>query len=252
MTGINRKAAAVLAVGVIGAGALLSGCAGASMASSGVVTVQNAEDHVITVTSREQVKVEPDMAEIVYSVYSQASDAQTCQTQNGTDLSGVLELLKAQGVAETSIQTSNYGMSPIYDWDSGKDITGYEMTTQITVSDIPIDQAGQLISDSVDAGINSIESVSYFCSSYDTAYQEALKKAVDAAKVKAQALAEAGGFTVGSVVKITESSNNQEVRYNGYVSGAAGANRAEAAMDMGVMPGQVDVEADISVDFSIK
>ena len=248
MVKVKRRAAAVLTAGVLGAAAVLGGCAGASSAAS--AGAGEARDSVITVTGREQVKAEPDMAEIVYSVYSQASDAQTCQTQNGTDLAAVLDLLKAQGVEESSIQTSNYGMSPIYDWDSGKDITGYEMTTQITVSDIAIDQAGQLISDSVEAGINSIESVSYFCSSYDNAYQEALKKAVKAAEVKARALAEAGGFSLGGIVNVTEYGDSQTARYNGY-SGAAAAEGAVALKDMDIMPGQVEVEANISVDFAI-
>ena len=53
--------------------------------------------NVISVSSREQVKVEPDIAEIIYSVYSQASDAPTCQTQNNSDLDKVLTMLKEQG-----------------------------------------------------------------------------------------------------------------------------------------------------------
>ena len=50
------------------------------------------------------------------------------------------------------------------------------MTTSLTVSDIPVDQAGAIISQSVEAGVNGIESVDYFSSNYDAAYQEALKK----------------------------------------------------------------------------
>ena len=51
-----------------------------------------------------------------------------------------IETLKDLGVEEASIQTSAYGLNPIYDWDSGdRAVTGYEMTTEITVSDIPIE-----------------------------------------------------------------------------------------------------------------
>lgn len=250
MKRMGRKAAIVLAVAGCAA---LAGCAApAGQISTGTIQVESDQNHVLSVNSREQVKVEPDMAEIVYSVYSQASDAKLCQTQNETDLGNVLELLRSQGVEDASIQTSNYGLSPIYDWDAGQTISGYEMTTQVTVSDIPIDRVGQLLSDSVDAGINSIESVNYLCSSYDEAYQEALARAVDAAEVKAQAIAEAGGFALGGILNVQEHSSSQELRYNSY--SAAGGARAEAAvaMDMGVMPGQVEIEADIAVDFLIQ
>ena len=215
------------------------------------IQVQNTEAQVISVSCRESVKVVPDMAEIVYSVYSQASDAETCRTQNSSDLNRVLELLKQQGVEDKSIQTSNYGMNPMYDWQNGKTITGYEMTTRVTVSDIPMDSVGKLLSDSVDAGINTIESVSYFSSEYENAYQEALTKAVEAARKKAQTMAEAGGCKLGKIVAIQEYSPNQQVRYDGYTARNASA-KMEAAEDMGVMPGEVEVEADITVEFAIE
>lgn len=239
--------AALLIVGAVS----MTACAGRSAGMTDTIKVQNVENNVISVSSREQVKVEPDMAEIVYSVYSQASDAQTCQTQNNTDLDEVLELLKSQGVENASIQTSNYGLNPIYNWEQGKTISGYEMTTAVTVTDIPIDQVGTILSESVDAGVNTIDSVSYLASNYDEAYQKALAKAVEAAKVKAQAMAAAGGCTLGKVVNIQEFGDYQQARYNGYSS--RGAVKEEMAVaGMGVMPGQVEIEANITVEFSIE
>lgn len=240
-------AAVVLAAGMLA----LGGCAGSGQAVPDTIQIQNVERQVISVNSREQVQVVPDMAEIVYSVYSQASEAGLCQTQNETDLNRVIALLKKEGVEEKSIQTSNYGMNPIYDWDNGKTITGYEMTTRVTVSDIPMEQVGQLLSNSVDAGINSIDSVSYFSSDYDGAYQEALGKAVASARVKAQAMAEAGGCTLGEIVNIQEYGDNQQVRYNSSVTRGAKLE-AGAVADMAVMPGQVEVEASILVEFAIE
>lgn len=231
--------------------AMFTGCAGSGTSAAGTVKVENVESQVISVSGSETVKVVPDMAEILYSVYSQASDAESCQTQNSTDLNRVIELLKQEGVAETSIQTSNYGMNPIYDWENGKSITGYEMTTRVTVSDIPLEQVGKLLSDSVDAGINSIDSVSYFSSRYDEAYDEALAKAVEAARRKAEVMAEAGGCTLGEIVSIQEFCANQQVRYDGYTARNASA-KLEAAADMAVMPGEVEVEADITVEFAIQ
>lgn len=175
-----------LAALILAGGAFaLSGCAAGNTGVPDKIQVESADSKVISVTAREQVKVEPDMAQVIYSVYSQASDAQTCQTQNNTDLEKVLALLKQEGVSDTSVQTSSYGLDPIYDWENGKTISGYEMTTRVTVSDIPLTDVGELLSQSVDAGINSIDSVTYLSSRYDEAYQEALAAAVEAARIKA-------------------------------------------------------------------
>lgn len=239
-----------LLIPMILAGALtLTACGQMSVPET--VKVQAVGENVIRVSSREQVKTEPDIAELRYSVYSQASDAQTCQTQNNADLNKVIEVLKAQGIDEKSIQTSNYGLNPVYDWESGKTITGYEMETEVTVSDIPMEEVGSVISESIDAGINTIRSVTYKASTYDDAYQEALAKAIDAAKVKADAMAAAGNCKLGRIVNIEEYSNNQQAKYNSYAA-SGGVKEEMALADMGVMPGQIEVEASITVEFEIQ
>ena len=99
----------------------------------------DSSDNRITVSGMEEVKAVPDMAQIQYSVYTQAATAQECQEENAQNVNQTLETLKGLGVEEKSIQTSDYGLSPIYDWNSGRQkITGYQMSTSITVSDIPV------------------------------------------------------------------------------------------------------------------
>lgn len=71
----------------------LAGCTSAPAS----VTVQSAENTGITVTSQEKIKAEPDIAEITYSVYSQAADASTCQSENQTDLDAVLAAFEGKG-----------------------------------------------------------------------------------------------------------------------------------------------------------
>ena len=250
--GMKRSGAAfLLAAGTMVSAAGLTGCASAPAS----VTVQSAENTGITVTSQEKVKAAPDIAEITYSVYSQAADARTCQSENQTDLEAVLALLKEKGIADTSVQTSDLGLNPIYDWDNGKKITGYEMTTEVIVSDVAIEDAGTIISDSVNAGINSIDSVQYQCSNFNELYQEALKKAIESARVKAEAMASAGGCKLGTMTNVQEYSSGQQARY--YDTSYSGmamkeAETVDAGAGQNLMPGQVDVEAEVSATFSIQ
>ena len=234
----------------------LGGCgAGAQMPDTLKVQSVGAAENVITVTGREEVKVVPDMTEIRYGVYSQAQTASKCQEDNAKQLDQTIETLKGLGVKETSIQTSAYGLSPIYDWNSGnRTITGYEMNTEITVSDIPIDQAGEILSQSVTAGVNQIESVTYFSSQYDENYQEALKGAVAMARSKAEAMAEASGKKLSSVVGIQEYGYNPQARYSSYNAPAAkmAVEETAAASDMAVMPGEVSVEAQVTVTYGLE
>lgn len=245
----TQTAVILAAVSAIGLTACTQGSTTAPIPDT--IKVENVKDNVITVQSTEEVKVVPDMAELAFSVTTQAADAKACQEQNSKDLDNVISFLKGTGIAETSIQTSNYGLDPIYDWNSGRTITGYEMNTTITVSDIPIDQAGTLISSSVEAGINSISQVTYLSSKYDETYQQALKNAIASAKVKAEAIAEAGGCTLGPVVHVEEYNDNQIARYSTYKN-AAVEDMAAGAASMSVEPGQLSVEARVTVEFEIQ
>ena len=236
----------------------ITGCAASSSASvPSTVTVQSADNSGITVSGEEKIKATPDIAEITYSVYTQKDDAKTCQADNEKDLNAVLSLLKEKGVDDKNIQTNMTGLNPIYDWTNGKAITGYEMTTEVVVSSVPIDAAGIIVTDSVNAGINSISSVQYQCSDFDDLYQEALKNAISSARKKADIMAEAGGKKVSALTNVTElSSGNQPVAYNTYdtetAKMASTMNADTGENSTSLMPGQVDVEAEVSATFSIE
>lgn len=245
-----------LSAAVAAAALGLGGCAAGTQMPD-TIKVQNvdAAGNTITVTGKEEVKVVPDMAEIEYAIYTRTDTAADCQTKNAKDLASAIETLKSLGVEEKSIQTSSYGLNPIYDWNSSnQEITGYEMTTRLTVSDIPIDKAGAILTESVAAGVNGIDSVTYFSSSYDASYQEALKGAMAVARAKAEALAEASGKTVTGVSHVEEYGYNPSARYSSYNTSrsAKAAEATMAAADMAVMPGEVSVEAQVSVDYTIE
>ena len=249
----NRKniCAAVLMACVL-ASASLTACSSATVPST--ITVQSAENSGICVSGKEKIKATPDIAEIRYSVYTQEKDAKTCQTKNAQDVDAVLSLLKEKSIDEKDIRTDNVGLDPIYDWNNGRKITGYEMTTEIVVSSVPIDEAGALISDSVNAGINSIDSVQYQCSNFDELYADALKNAITSARKKADLMAEAGGKKVVAMTQVQElSSGDQAVAYSSNTMKQMAVMQADSA-DTGtsLMPGQVEVEAEVSVTFSIE
>ncbi len=172
MRKINKPLAAIF----VAASALsLTACAQTlpTAAPAANVSVDNKAASTIQVQSTEEVKVTPDMAEVNFAVSTQEADPKAAQEKNSQDLNKVIEFLKQSGVDEKSIQTSNYGLQPIYDYTSGQTITGYQMRTSILVSDLPIDKVGTLVASSIEAGINNIDNISYLSSKYDESYQEA-------------------------------------------------------------------------------
>lgn len=116
--------------------------------------------NTISVNSRESVTVVPDIAQVVYSVRTEDKTAAGCQQKNGEALSGVISQLKELGVEESSIQTSDYYMNPIYNYSGNTArVTGYEAVATLTVSDLAIDSLDEILAKSVDGGINTIRSI---------------------------------------------------------------------------------------------
>jgi len=224
-----------------------------------VVYVQNMDENQsenkISVTGRETVEVIPDMAQVSFSVRTEHKDAEKCQQENTEKLNGLLEYLKGLGYAEESLKTSGFYMNPRYDWSGSRQtLIGYEMSTTVTVSDVPIEESGQLLSNAVKNGANEIDSVQYFSSEYDDAYNRALAEAMALARGKAEMLAAASGQELGIVLHVQELGDSQSGRY---VRGDVPAMKAMAtesvndAAAMDVMPGEMQISAEVSVEFSL-
>ena len=223
------------------------------------VSGQSGYDSGVSTSGEGTVKAVPDMAEITFSVYSEGADAKTVKDKNSEDNNRVIDFLKSEGFSDESISTLNLGMNPVYDYSSGSQIVkGYEMETEIKVSDIELSKLGDIIDASVDNGINSIQSIDYFVSDYDEQYSEALKLAVDDARAKAETLAEAGGVEIGDVTVISEYGADTSAKYvNGLTNYSA--KSAAAAEDMSaapgsamIMPGQLEIKANVSMSFEVK
>lgn len=211
------------------------------------------EPRSVTVTASGTVKAAPDMARIVYEIVTEDADAVRCQQKNAETLDAVIAYLKEQGMADSSIRTSDFSLEPRYDWSGNRQrLIGYTMTTQLEAADIPMEQVGTLLSGAVGAGANRIRSVSYYSSRYDEAYEEALALAMDMAKAKAEALAHAGGCQVTEILRVEEHMDSQEGRYVDAGLAMSTMEEYSAASDtaaMAVMAGEMEVEADITVEY---
>ena len=244
---------------------LLVGC-GSSGGSAGP-----SESGGITVSASSDTKVVPDKARISVSVVTEEKTAEACQFKNAESVNAVLEALKTQGVDEKSLQTSYSNLSARYGnrtTDASGDsknaattgsaysewvITGYEMTTVLTVSDLDISNVGTLVQACVDAGANEVNGIDYYASNYDEAYNEALAQALAAAKSKAETIANATDAHLGKVTSVSEGYQDTSARYvssakEAYaMEDAAGGNGPVAE----TMPGQINITAEVTVTYAL-
>ena len=193
----------------------------------------------ITVTGNGTVTSVPDRADVGFSVDTRAKTAAGALAQNADDTTRVIAALKAAGVADADIQTTQVSLSPQTTPD-GLTIVGYSASNSITVHSA-IDRAGKLIDTAVGAGATSVSGPSLSLSDQSGLYREALKKAVADAKLKAQALADGTGLSLGGVQSVTEGSAATPLPLAMGKADSAGTP---------IQPGTQDVTATVTVTYA--
>ena len=120
---------------------------------------------------------------------------------------------KAAGVADKDIQTTSYQINTQYDYSNRKPgdnrppkIVGYEVINNVRVTVRKVSDAGKVLDAGIGAGANDAGGIAFDLS--DTtkakAQTDALTRAVQNARSKADTLASAAGVTVYSIYSISE------------------------------------------------
>lgn len=201
----------------------------------------SSQTNVVTTNGHGVVTVVPDQAGVSAGVRTNAATAAAALAENARIANAVVAALKKAG--GTQLQTQQVSLYP--QTDEQGNVTGYSAQNAVSAK-TKIAGAGALIDAAVGAGANTVDGPTLTVSDSDALYRQALKKAVENARLKAQALADAGGFGVGPVTTVVEQGATPPVVFQP-IAGAA-----KAADSTPVEPGTQDVTADVTVSFTIR
>jgi uncharacterized protein YggE len=157
----------------------------------------------VTTTGHGVITVAPDEATVTAGVHTQATTAAEALSQNSARMNDVIAALKAHGGKD--LQTQQVSLYP-QSKDDGT-IIGYSADNSVSAS-ASIAGSGALIDAAVGAGANTVSGPILSISDQDARYRDALKKAVEDARAKALALADAGGFGIGPVSTVVEQTSS--------------------------------------------
>lgn len=210
----------------------------AAVAGLAFTTAGSSSGRSVTAGGHGVVTVVPDEATIDAGVRTQAATAQAALSANADAMTKVIAALKQVGVKQ--IQTQQVSLYP--NTDRKGNVTGFAAQNTVTATS-SIANAGKLIDAAVGAGANTVDGPNLSVGSQSALYRRALQRAVQDARLKAKALAAAGGFHVGRVLTVSESSTPTPISF-GQAPKAAGASTP-------IEPGTQDITADVSVSFAI-
>ncbi len=162
----------------------------------------------IAISAEGKVTALPDIATVSIGVQTENKSVSVAQKENAKKMNAIIEKVKSFGVAAADIKTSNYTIYPQYDYVNGRQIErGYQVNQSIDVKIRNLDKIGDILAAAGDLGANQVGGVSFTIDEPEALRQQARMKALEAAKVKAQAVAAAAGVRLGKVVGFSESEN---------------------------------------------
>jgi uncharacterized protein YggE len=221
--------------------------AGAVVAFAGVGRPESAggaekQSGGITVTGVGTITSVPDEASFTIGVQTQGSTAREALAANSEQMRRVIAAVKAAGVAKSDIKTQDVSVSANYA-NEGR-IDGYSARNSVLVTIRNLSKAGPILDAASNAGANEVYGPMLSRSDEDDLQTKALRGAVENARKKAEALADAAGVQLGRVTALTEGSSGGPQPYY------EGAMRL-AKTDAPIEPGTQDSQATVTVTFAI-
>jgi uncharacterized protein len=193
----------------------------------------------------------PDIATFSFSVTETAKTVKDAQDSATKKINDALAVVRATGIAEKDIQTSNYNVYPKYEWDKFKNVfTGYEVDQTITIKVRKIETAGDLVTKIGTTGVSNISGVQFEVDNRDQFVAQARDKAITDAKAKAKELAKQLGVRLGAIISFNE--NGSYPVYNMAMEKAMGASDSSAPRAVELPAGQTKITSNVSISYEIK
>lgn len=193
------------------------------------------------------VKAVPDLVRVRFKVICLEKTPGESFARASGSVRAVREVLRGHQVPDSGVERSRLGLKSAWAYGgSRREFLGYECTAAFAVQSGDLDDAQQLLVDLVEAGANEIEGVDFDVSGKAAMRAESRRKAVTAAREKAELYAEAAGARLGPVVHIDDV-NPETAGVERYRAHSMG----DEASDEDLAPGHVVVSAAVIVGFAI-
>jgi hypothetical protein len=208
---------------------------------------------VITVVGQGSARVAPDVAQVSVGADTVADTVDAAVKESNAKMDAILKALKAQGLADKDIQTSNYSITvdqsggvPRPEGIASQGKPQYRVSNMVTATIHDLTKVGSVLDAVVAAGENSIWGVSFSVDDSKAALTEARGKAVADAEARAKELAGLAGVELGPIVSMSEV-------VGGSVYPMAIAERAfGGSSDVSISPGEVEVAYQLQVVFELE
>lgn len=206
---------------------------------------QSNEQQGISVSGSGSVLGEPDIALVMLGVEANADSVGAARQQAADSMNAMLDALKAGGVKEEDLQTTNFSVQPRYDYSNNRQtLLGFTVSNLVTAKIRNIDDTGDLVDAAIKAGgnLSRVQNLQFTIDDPAALQDEARREAMADARSKAETLADAAGVGLGDARSISESGGPVAIAFDQRQLQLGELSQAASPIQVGELEVRVDVQ----------
>lgn len=170
-------------------------------------------------------------------------------------MNSIIAELKKLKIEENDIKTSDYSLTPVYNWtnDKGQELSGYEVTQTLSLKIRDLNVIGNVIAKTTEQGANQIGNINFTIDDEFALKNQARELAIKKAKEKAEMIANQAGMKLGKVKSVSE--NSEPIitpMYSNEKMGIGMGGASDAVASPAIQSGQNEIRVDVTLTYEVK
>ena len=159
-----------------------------------------AQPNTVFVAADGKFEATPDTALVQFNISAQEDSSRTAYDRASKAAEQVRQILRSNGLEPTAAQLGYFSIEPVYDYTKAKrKLVAYRVNVSVALKLKDFTKIAPIVQQLSDADVSDEQSISYQLDDMETAKIKAVEDAYRRARASAEAVARAGGRTLGEL-----------------------------------------------------
>jgi len=159
-----------------------------------------AQPNTVYVSADGKFEASPDTAQLEFNISAQETSSRAAYDRAAQQAEQVRQILRSNGIDPKTAEISAFSITPIYDYKPGKPkLVAYRVNASVSLKLKDFAKVAPIAQQLADTDITANQSVNYILEDMDAAKSKAVDDAYKHARQSANAVAQAGGRTLGEL-----------------------------------------------------
>jgi uncharacterized protein YggE len=160
-----------------------------------------AQPNTIFVGADGKFEANPDTAVVQFNISAQEGNSRAAYDRASKAADQVRQILRSNGIEPSAAQLGYFSIEPVYDFKQAKrKLVAYRVNVNVSLKLKDFSKIAPIVQQLSDGDITDDQSISYTLDDIDVAKTKAVEDAYRRARASAEAVARAGGRTLGELL----------------------------------------------------